>query len=74
MEIKQYIFDSPSSSQVQIGKLDTSTQKQESFPVENMASTATSNDTLKSVLSSAITSEEKVVTATDSLRLLDVYA
>lgn len=74
MEIKQYIFDSPSSSQVQIGKLDTSTQKQESFPVENVASTATSSDTLKSVVSSAITSEEKATTPTNSSRLLDVYA
>jgi major membrane immunogen (membrane-anchored lipoprotein) len=73
MEIKQYIFDSPSSSPVQIGKLDTSTKKQESSQVENVASTATSSDTLKSVLSSAITSEEKATTPTTSLHLLDVY-
>jgi len=60
MNVAQYTFQSPSSSQVQVGRLDPSSVKEEKTQEESNSST------------SAKTNE--VNPALESQRLLDIYA
>ncbi len=50
MELKRYLFDSPSPSQVQVGKLDTSAKKEESVQKENTAPIENISNGLKRII------------------------
>ena len=81
MNVTQYLFQSPSTSQVQVGKLDPSTKVEETAtktedtttskaPQQNAAQAKTAGEIL-----APPTSVTNVVTPTvDSNYLLDVYA
>lgn len=73
MQVSQYLFQSPSPQQVQIGKPDPSV-KQESASTETAS---LPNETLSKAQSFAATQTSEVtptVDSTESAALLDVYA
>jgi len=73
MQVSQYLFQSPSSSQVQIGRPDPSV-KTESAPTQ---SATVANESLSKAQSFTATQTTEVtpqVESTESTHLLDVYA
>jgi len=66
MQVAQYTFQSPSTSQVQIGKPDTSVKQEQSAP--------NTNQTEQKAKSFAATQVTEVSPTVDSSQLLDVYA
>jgi len=70
MQVAQYTFQSPSPSQVQVGKLDTSTkQNQESQSFMN-----STNETATKAQAFVATQTKDVTPTVNSNQLLDVYA
>jgi len=70
MQVAQYIFQSPSSSPVQVGKLDTSAQQEQA--TESMIKN--SNTTAKKAESFTATQIKSVTPTVNSNKSLDVYA
>ena len=73
MQVAQYTFQSPSSSQVQIGKLDPSSVKEESTnsaPQQNSVQAQTVGE----ILTRDTSSDIKITPTVNSQQLLDVYA
>jgi len=78
MEVSKYLFQSPSSSQVQVGRPDPSS-KQETTKQESTKGSASTlpNETLKKAQSFQATQTQEVtpsVKSSDSLNSLDLYA
>jgi len=70
MQVAQYTFQSPSPSQVQVGKLDTSAkQEKESQSVVN-----NSNQTATKAQAFVATQTKDVTPTVNANQLLDVYA
>jgi len=70
MQVAQYTFQSPSPSQVQVGKLDTSAKQEEVF----QSVLKNTNETAKKAQSFAATQTKDVTPTVNSNQLLDVYA
>lgn len=70
MQVNSYTFDSPSSNQFQIGKLDTSKKQEEE---SSQLATAT-NETLKEAKNFESSQKQEVEPTVSSSPLLDVYA
>ena len=68
MQVNQYTFQSPSSSQVQIGRPDTSASQ------EKKNSTANTNQTQQKAQSFAASQIQEVKPTVNTNKLLDVYA
>ena len=71
MQVAQYTFQSPSTSQVQVGKLDASSVKQESSSTQSMDvpnKSASDAATFK-----ASQTNEVTPTVSSSENLLDIY-
>ena len=68
MQVKQYTFQSPSTSAVQVGRLDTSTQQNKS--TESAPST---NETQKRAESFVATQTQEVKPTLSDTRTLDTY-
>jgi len=66
MQVAQYTFQSPYSSQVQIGRPDTSVKQEQSAP--------NTNDTQQKAESFAATQVKEVTPTVNTNQLLDVYA
>ncbi|MEA2072851.1 MAG: hypothetical protein U9O86_04640 [Campylobacterota bacterium] len=71
MNVAQYTFQSPSASQVQVGRLDPSSVKTETTTQKAPTST---NETLQEAKSFEATQVKEVTPTVESERLLDVYA
>ena len=70
MNVAQYTFQSPSSSQVQVGRLDPSSVKE-----EKTQESPSNIDAVQNAASSFASTQVKEVTPTvNSQQLLDVYA
>lgn len=74
MELKRYLFDSPSSVQIQIGTLDTSVKKEESTQEESIAHVENSDNILQSAENIEISPLKETTTSLNASRLLDIYA
>ena len=70
MNVAQYTFQSPSTSQVQVGRLDPSSVKEEKTQPAPTNTNATQNE----ASAFASTQVSEVAPTVDSSRLLDVYA
>jgi len=70
MQVAQYTFQSPSTSAVQVGKLDTSSVKQES----KNSQAPNTNETQRKAQSFAATQVKAVIPTVNSNQLLDTYA
>ncbi|QSZ40763.1 hypothetical protein GJV85_01060 [Sulfurimonas aquatica] len=70
MQVKQYTFQSPSSSQVQVGRPDMSTKSETS----SSGDLKNTNQTLAKAESFAQTQVSEVKPTVSSNQLLDVYA
>ena len=68
MQVAQYTFQSPSSSQVQIGKPDAIVNQSQSSAPTN------ANETVTKAQSFAATQVSEVKPTVESSKLLDVYA
>jgi|FLOH01.1.fsa_nt_gi hypothetical protein len=66
MQVAQYTFQSPYSSQVQIGRPDTSVKQEQSAP--------NTNQTQQKAESFAATQVKEVTPTVNTNQLLDVYA
>jgi len=66
MQVAQYTFQSPYSSQVQIGRPDTTAKEEQSAP--------NTNETQQKAKSFAATQVKKVTPTVNTNQLLDVYA
>jgi len=66
MQVAQYTFQSPSSSPVQTGKLDTSVKQEQSAP--------NTNKTQEKAQSFATTQVKEVTPSVNTNNLLDIYA
>ena len=78
MEVSKYLFQSPSSSPVQVGRLDPSSKQESTKQEATKESTSTlPNETLKEAQSFQATQTQEVkptVESTKSSNALDVYA
>jgi len=74
MQVAQYTFQSPSSSQVQIGRLDPSSKEDVTDQSASAQSTSSTNETLQDDKSFETTPVLEVNPAVKSEQLLDLYA
>ena len=78
MEVSKYLFQSPSSSQVQVGRPDPSSKQEPTKQEQTKESASTvPNETLKEAQSFQATQTQEVspsVKSSDSSNSLDVYA
>ena len=76
MNVSRYIFQSPYSSQVQVGRPDPSVKQEESSSVGSSSSQSVPvvNETLSSAQSFGATQVGEVTPTVSSDNLLDVYA
>jgi len=74
MNVAQYTFQSPYSSQVQVGRLDPSSKQETSTASSDSGLIKSTNTTLKNAQSFQATQTQEVTPTVDSSRLLDVYA
>ena len=70
MNVAQYTFQSPSTSQVQVGRIDPSSVKEE----KSQSAPANTNAIQNEANSFAATQVQEVIPTVDTSRLLDVYA
>jgi len=70
MNVAQYTFQSPSSSQVQVGRLDPSSVKEQ----KTQSAPSNTNETQNAAQSFAQTQVKDVTPTVNSQQLLDVYA
>ncbi len=68
MQVNQYLFQSPSTSQVQVGRLDPASKE------ENTQTTQSSADFSVSVKQTQPVHPTQVETTNTTQRLLDIYA
>jgi len=73
MQVKQYIYQSPYSSPVQMGRVDPNSVKDEST-TKNSDTTFTQTQTQKEAQSFQSSAKEEVKPTVSSERTLDVYA
>ena len=74
---KQYIFESPYHSRVQLGREDPTAQQNDNTQQQSQELTQNTNTTAKEAQQFAATQTSEVepkVTATESTTLLDTYA
>ena len=69
MQVAQYTFQSPSSSPVQVGKIDTSAQQEK----ESQSVINNSNQTATKAQAFAVTQTKDVTPTVNANQLLDVY-
>jgi hypothetical protein len=79
MNVSSYLFQSPYSSPVQVGRLDPSTKqedvkKEDTKPQEGFASAPQTNQTQQEAQAFAASQVKEVVPAVQSEKLLDIYA
>jgi hypothetical protein len=74
MQVNSYIFQSPYSSQVQIGRLDTSTNNKETSTQDDSALKNAVNQPLNNAQSFKATQTQEVKPTVDGGALLDTYA
>lgn len=74
MNVTRYTFQSPYSSQVQIGRLDPSSKQEASTTSSDSGLTKSTNTTLQNAQSFQATQTQEVTPTVDSNRLLDIYA
>jgi len=75
MTVQRYLFQSPSSSQVQIGRPDPSVQKEDTSTASSSAQASIPNETLTKAQSFQASQVNEVTpTVQSSSSLLDVYA
>jgi len=68
MQVKQYIYQSPSPNAVQMGRLDPSSQKSQSTDF------ATESKSLKEVTQSPVVQSSQTIEPTVSATKIDTYA
>ena len=73
MNVSRYIFQSPYSSQVQVGRPDPSVKQDSSSAVATQSAPVV-NETLSSAQSFTATQTSEVTPTVSSNNLLDVYA
>ena len=71
MQVAQYTFQSPSTSQVQVGKLDASSVEQESSSTQSMD---VPNKSLSDASTFKASQTSEVTPTVSSEHLLDIYA
>ena len=71
MQVNQYLFQSPSTSQVQVGRLDPTSKEEETSTTQ---STQSSADFSTSVQQTQPVHPTQVETANTTQHLLDIYA
>ena len=74
MNVGSYIFQSPYSSQVQVGRPDPSAKSEDSSTTASSQSAPVVNETLSSAQSFEASQASEVTTTVESNQLLDVYA
>jgi len=74
MNVSSYIFQSPYSSQIQIGRLDPSTQKETSATRSGDSSLSVVNTTAQKAQTFEATQTKEVKASVESTQLLDIYA
>ncbi len=74
MNVTQYTFQSPYSSQVQVGRLDPSSQKSDTLGKDNPEFVKDTNTSLTSAKNLQAEQAQEVKPAVNSKRLLDIYA
>jgi hypothetical protein len=78
MTVNRYLFQSPYSSQVQVGRLDPSVKQESDAQKASTELSKNSNETLQKAqnfqASQVSEVKPKVEAAADSSKLLDVYA
>ena len=74
MNVGSYIFQSPYSSQVQVGRPDPNAKSEDSSTATSSQSAPVVNETLSSAQSFEATQVSEVTPTVDSEQLLDVYA
>ncbi|PHQ92558.1 MAG: hypothetical protein COB42_01275 [Sulfurimonas sp.] len=75
MKVAQYTFQSPSASQVQVGKLDPSSLQEKESTVSKKASQQKSvqSKTIGEILAKDTPLKAQVAPTIDTSRILDVY-
>jgi hypothetical protein len=74
MEIKQYLFQSPYSSQVQIGRLDPSVEQNQKTQEQTQSLVNNTNQTAKEAQQFNSAQTKEVTPAVASKDSLDLYA
>ncbi len=74
MQVAQYTFQSPSSSQVQIGTLDPNSKDETAAQKSSTESTSSTNQSLENDKALDTTQAQEVNPAIKSAQLLDLYA
>ncbi len=74
MTVASYLFQSPYSSSVQVGRPDPSVKKEESTQSGTAELPASTNQSLQDAKSFQATQTSEVKPTVDSTNLLDIYA
>jgi len=74
MNVNRYIFQSPYSSKVQVGRLDPSVQKETTATQNGDASFTAVNTTAQKAKTFESSQVHEVKPAVESTKLLDIYA
>lgn len=74
MEIKQYLFQSPYSSQVQIGRLDPSVEQNQKAQEQTQSLVSSTNQTAKEAQQFNSAQTKEVTPSVTSKDSLDLYA
>ncbi|MCD6172160.1 MAG: hypothetical protein J7J96_00035 [Sulfurimonas sp.] len=74
MTVERYLFQSPYSSSVQVGRPDPSVKKEDTSQSSSSESPSVTNQTLQDTKSFQATQISEVKSSVDSTHLLDVYA
>ena len=74
MQVAQYTFQSPSTSSVQVGKLDPSSVKEEETPKQAPQQKAVQAKTAGEIFSQDTSVVSQISPTVNQSRLLDVYA
>ena len=73
MTVNSYLFQSPYSSSVQVGRLDSSVKKEDTSQSNSSELPNATNQTLQDAKSFQATQTSEVKPSIDSTHLLDVY-
>lgn len=74
MQVNRYLFQSPYSSQVQIGRLDENTSTRDETQQETSRLTESTNNSLQNAQNFQASNTGEVKTTVSSNNLLDTYA
>ena len=72
MQVNQYLYQSPSASSIQVGRLDPSSQKNDSSDVSQNFSSEIK--TLKEVVQDSISTTSQTIEPTITTTKMDIYA